>query len=179
MQLIFQVAFGFLAASGKLPQWSISPAALIFGGMAVLSVFLIVQEHRRSTRERLATEKPLPSNDLLLRAIWDAIHRHQRIYREISAQYPEQSRYPLSSISWPNWGQPWQHSDAAIFAEATCFDRTRILLNHAWNTLGWPKQQEIFHVDDQCTLVTLLSALEDLDYFLRSKVTVLGIGPAL
>jgi len=63
-----------------------------------------------------------------------------------------------------------------FFAESACFDRTLILLNHAWDTLRWPKNQEIFSLTNTVTMVSLLSALEDFDYFLRSKVQVLGTG---
>jgi len=105
MQLTVAVIASVLAAGGKLSA-SIVPA-LLFAAMATISVFLIVQEHRRASANR--------PEDLLLKALWDTIHTHQRIYREISAKYPEPSKYPLSSTSWPTWGQPWHHADATLF----------------------------------------------------------------
>src|ERR1700734_1311714 len=35
--------------------------------------------------------------DLLVRAIWDMVHTHIRLYREINAKNPAESMYPLKS----------------------------------------------------------------------------------
>jgi hypothetical protein len=137
---------------------------LIVGLTLILAAFL-------SWRRTVMTAEQW-RQDLVLKAIWDAIHTHIRLYREINAENPAESRYPLKA--WPKFGELWREAHASLFAESVAFERTRELMRGAWADLGWAEKQEIFKLTERATMVSLLSALDEVDYFLKSKVRVLG-----
>jgi hypothetical protein len=171
MQLIVASAALYVSTSGKTIAQP-SPTTILLAVVVLISVLMIVLEHSAARAGKHITSTEDLRRDLLLKAIWDAIHTHIRLYREINGANPAESQYPLKA--WPKFGEPWREAHASLFAESVAFERTRELMRSAWVDLGWPTTQEVFRVSASTTMTSLLTALEDIDYFLRSKVKVLG-----
>jgi hypothetical protein len=153
---------------------AVPPLILVFGGCFIVAGVLNLAAARLQFTKRDRSAGGAAGSDLVLKAIWETIRIHSRVYKDLAFTYPDKSRYPLNHSSWPNFGSPWEHLNAALYAESIAFERTRAVMKAAWVDMGWPATQEIFTVSSLTTMPALLTALDDCDYFLRSKVRVLG-----
>jgi hypothetical protein len=117
-----------------------------------------------------------PDRRVALTALWELVHAHARIYKEMASKFPSQTQRPLHPSSWPDWGKPWEFVHAELYSESAHLRRTIALASALWGKFGYPRDFAFFKVPDNTTMAGLQTAIEDFDYALREKCGALRIG---
>jgi len=98
----------------------------------------------------------------------------QKVYRRLSFDDPEHTRYPLSNCSWPNFepGADWSYTTVSLYCLKRRFDWLVMVASRAFRELGWDEYVELFNVGENTVVIDLLPAFDNFIGILRSKVAL-------